>query len=252
MTAGAAPRSGEDRERSGPADRQPPRHVAIIMDGNGRWAKARRLPRAAGHKAGADAVRSVVEAAPDLGIDVLTLYAFSSENWKRPQDEVGYLFGLLKTYLLGEIAELDRNDVRMRFIGDWRRLPRELVDLIEGAIKRTEDNGGLTLVLALNYGSRDELVRVAAALARDAAAGKLDAEDVDESAIEARLDTAGLPAPDLIVRTSGEQRLSNFLMWQAAYAELVFTPVLWPDFRAQHLAEACESFAERERRFGGR
>ncbi|MGB7406716.1 MAG: isoprenyl transferase [Pacificimonas sp.] len=228
-----------------------PRHVAIIMDGNGRWANARHLPRAAGHKAGADSVRSVVETAPRLGIDVLTLYAFSSENWKRPADEVGYLFGLLKTYLNSEIDELDRNGVRIDYIGDWRALPAEHVKLLEGAKARTTDNSGLRLVIALNYGSRAEIVDAARALADDVAAGRMSVGDIDEDAISARLHTADLPLPDLIIRTSGEKRLSNFLMWQAAYAELVFTPVLWPDFRGEHLTEACEDFAQRERRFGG-
>ena len=224
-----------------------PRHVAIIMDGNGRWAKARRLPRMAGHKAGMESVRAVVRAAPDLGIDVLTLYAFSSENWKRPKEEVGFLFGLLKTYLHAEIAELDARNVRIRVIGQWRLLPADLVKLIEGAIDRTRNNEGLTLVLALNYGSRDELVRAARACIADG----LSDDEVTEEAIEARLDTAGLPAPDLIVRTSGEERLSNFLMWQSAYAEFVFTSTLWPDFGAEELAKACETFAARERRYGG-
>lgn len=251
MSAGAATGAdpAEDMGRGGL--KAPPRHVAIIMDGNGRWAKARRLPRIAGHRAGAEAVRSVVETAPGIGIEVLTLYAFSSENWKRPEDEVGYLFGLLKTYLLGEIAELDRNDVRMRFIGDWRRLPDELTSLIEGAVERTRNNRGLQLVIALNYGSQDELVRVARALAGDAAAGRLRAEEIDAAAIEARLDTAGLPPLDLVIRTSGEQRLSNFLLWQSAYAEFVFTTTCWPDFKGPQLIEACAAFEQRERRHGG-
>lgn len=228
-----------------------PRHVALIMDGNGRWAKARRLPRVAGHKAGADSVRSVVEGAPELGIDVLTLYAFSSENWKRPQDEVGYLFGLLKQYLLSEIAELDANEVELRFIGDWERLPGELVTLLRGALDRTAGNKGLKLVIALNYGSQDEILRAARRIAVDAAAGKIDPDAIDEAVFEAHLDTAGLPPPDLIVRTSGEMRLSNFLMWQAAYAEFVFTPTLWPDFDKHALAEACAAFRARDRRYGG-
>ncbi|MEM8827490.1 MAG: polyprenyl diphosphate synthase [Pseudomonadota bacterium] len=218
------------------------------MDGNGRWAKSRRLPRVAGHKAGMDAVRSVVDAAPKLGIEVLTLYAFSSENWKRPQEEVGFLFGLLKTYLLGEIAELDANDVRVQCIGDWRALPAELVTLLEGAITRTANNRGLTLVLALNYGSRDELVR---AVRKAVATNGHDSHAIDADMIDAALDTAHLPAPDLIVRTSGEQRLSNFLLWQSAYAELVFTETLWPDFDGAALADACAAYARRERRYGG-
>lgn len=224
-----------------------PRHVAIIMDGNGRWAKSRHLPRVAGHKAGMESVRSVVRAADDLGIDVLTLYAFSSENWKRPRDEIGFLFGLLKSYLQSEIAELDAKDVRIHVIGNWQDLPADLVGLIEGAIRRTDGNAGLTLVLALNYGSRDEMVRAV----RKCLADGLSPEAVDEDAITARLDTGTLPAPDLIVRTSGEERLSNFMMWQAAYAEFIFTPTLWPDFDGAALADACHVFTARERRYGG-
>jgi undecaprenyl diphosphate synthase len=221
-----------------------PRHVAIIMDGNGRWAKARRLPRVAGHKAGVEAVRKVVEAAPNLGIECLTLYAFSSENWKRPEDEVGYLMGLLKQYLLSEIAELDRNGVRLSFIGDYKQLSSDILNLIEGAAARTAGNTRLRLVIALNYGGHDEIVRAVRAVV---AAG----ESISADSIAARLDTADLPPLDLIVRTSGEQRLSNFLLWQAAYAELVFTDRLWPDFDGEALERACQTFATRERRYGG-
>lgn len=221
-----------------------PRHVAIIMDGNGRWAKARRLPRVAGHRAGVESVRKVVEAAPNLGIEALTLYAFSSENWKRPEDEVGYLMGLLKQYLLSEIADLDRNGVRLSFIGDYRKLSPDLLTLLEGAKARTAGNSKLRLVIALNYGGQDEIVR---AVRTALAAG----EDITADTIASRLDTADLPPLDLIVRTSGEQRLSNFLLWQSAYAELVFTDELWPDFDGKSLARACETFAHRERRYGG-
>ncbi|MBV7256576.1 di-trans,poly-cis-decaprenylcistransferase [Pacificimonas sp. WHA3] len=217
------------------------------MDGNGRWAKARHLPRVAGHKSGMESVRSVVKMAPDLGIEVLTLYAFSSENWKRPEEEVGFLFNLLKSYLQSEIAELDAKNVQIRCIGNWRALPADLVTLIDGAIERTKDNAGLKLVLALNYGSHDEITRAVRACVADGLTGG----QIDEAAIEARLDTAGLPAPDLIIRTSGEERLSNFMMWQAAYSEFVFTPVLWPDFDGDALARACDHFAVRERRYGG-
>ena len=223
------------------------RHVAIIMDGNGRWAKARHLPRLAGHRAGVEAVRKVVEAAPDLGIQYLTLYAFSSENWKRPADEVGDLMGLLRHYIRSEIAELDRNGVRLVFIGDYKALKPDLVTMLEDAKLRTQGNTGLTLVIALNYGGQDELVRVARCLATEVAP-----EAIDAAAIEARLDTAGMPPPDVVVRTSGEQRLSNFLLWQAAYAEFVFTERLWPDFDGTALAEVVAEFATRERRFGGR
>lgn len=224
-----------------------PRHVAIIMDGNGRWAKKRFLPRIAGHRAGVEAVRRAVKAAPKLGIEVLTLYAFSSENWKRPADEVGDLMGLLKQYLQSEIDELHANDIRLRFIGDHGRLSRDLVELLERSAARTAANKRMTLVLALNYGSHDEIVR---AVRRLIAEG-MPAEAVTEEAIAARLDTADLPLPDLIIRTSGEQRLSNFLMWQAAYAELAFTDELWPDFNEASLQRAVDVFAQRERRFGG-
>ncbi|MBA4757084.1 isoprenyl transferase [Sphingosinicella sp.] len=221
------------------------------MDGNGRWAKARRLPRIAGHKSGVEAVRKVVEAAPDLGVEVLTLYAFSSENWKRPEDEVGYLMGLLKQYLLSEIAELDRNGVRLSFIGDYSRLSPDILALLEGAKTRTAGNRKLRLVIALNYGSQDEITRAVRSIARDVAAGRMAPDDVTPADITARLDTAELPQLDLVIRTSGEQRLSNFLMWQAAYAELVFTEQYWPDFDGESLRRAVEAFGARERRYGG-
>ncbi len=240
-----APLAGSGQESVGP------RHVGIIMDGNGRWAKARRLPRIAGHKSGVEAVRKVVEAAPDLGVEVLTLYAFSSENWKRPEDEVGYLMGLLKQYLLSEIAELDRNGVRLSFIGDYSRLSPDILALLEGAKTRTAGNRKLRLVIALNYGSQDEITRAVRSIARDVAAGRMAPDDVTPADITARLDTAELPQLDLVIRTSGEQRLSNFLMWQAAYAELVFTEQYWPDFDGESLRRAVEAFGARERRYGG-
>jgi undecaprenyl diphosphate synthase len=230
----------------------PPRHVAIIMDGNGRWAKKRHLPRLAGHRKGVEAVRRTVEAAPPLGIEVLTLYAFSSENWRRPADEVSDLMGLLSLYLRTEIAELHRNGIRLRFIGDLSGLHGDLVTLLGQAAELTRDNRKMTLVLALNYGSHDELTRVARELAIAARDGTLDPATIDSAAIEARLDTADLPPPDLVIRTSGEQRLSNFLLWQAAYAELVFTDELWPDFNAASLTAAVAAFGTRDRRYGGR
>ncbi len=229
-----------------------PFHVAIIMDGNGRWAKKRFLPRVAGHRAGVQAVRRVIEAAPDLGIDVLTLYAFSSENWRRPADEVTDLMGLLRQYLRSEIDELHANGVRLRFIGDLSRLSTDLQAMLADAGRRTAGNTRLTLVLALNYGATDEMARVVRSIAQDVAAGRLAADAVDADAIEARLDTAGLPPPDVVVRTSGEQRLSNFLLWQAAYAELVFVDTLWPDFDGMKLGAAVDAYRARERRFGGR
>jgi len=228
-----------------------PRHVAIIMDGNGRWARQRCLPRIAGHRAGVEAVRRVVRAAPGLGIDTLTLYAFSSENWRRPADEVSDLMGLLLTYIRSEIDELHQSDVRLTYIGDWQALDPDIVQELAQAHDRTAGNRGLHLVIALNYGGQQEMVRAARALAAEAAAGRLAPEAIDRQAIEARLDTAGAAPVDLIIRSSGEVRLSNFLLWQAAYAELWFTPVLWPDFDEDVLRQGAEAFAARERRYGG-
>ncbi len=228
------------------------RHLAIIMDGNGRWAKARRLPRIAGHRAGVEAVRRVVEAAPGLGLEVLTLYAFSSENWKRPPDEVSDLMGLLHHYVESEIETLHRNGVRLEFIGDWQALKPELVVLLAAARDRTRGNSGLRLVMALNYGGQGELVRAARALAEAAVAGQIVPDDISIEALEARLDTAGMPPPDAVLRTSGELRLSNFLLWQSAYAEYLVTDRLWPDFDGPALASALAEFGQRERRFGGR
>ena len=228
------------------------RHLAIIMDGNGRWAKARRLPRIAGHRAGVEAVRRVVEAAPGLGIEVLTLYAFSSENWKRPADEVADLMGLLRHYIQSEINDLHSNDIRVDFIGDYKALKPDLVALLERARAMTIDNKAMTLLIAINYGGQDELVRAMRQLADDVAAGVIGVDDIDAKAIDARLDTAGLPPPDLVLRPSGEMRLSNFLLWQSAYAEFMATDILWPDFNAAALADVVADFATRERRFGGR
>ena len=219
------------------------RHVAIIMDGNGRWAKKRHLPRIAGHRAGVEAVRTIVRAAGDLGIEALTLYAFSTENWKRPEDEVSDLMGLLKRFIVSDIDEFAANDVRLKIIGDWRALAPDVVALIEDAIARTAHNRRTTLAVALNYGAQDELVRAAKAAAAE---GEISAET-----IAAHLDTADMPPLDLLIRTSGEVRLSNFLLWQAAYAELYFTDRLWPDFKPADLKAALDHFAARERRFGG-
>jgi undecaprenyl diphosphate synthase len=228
-----------------------PRHVAIIMDGNGRWAKARKLPRVAGHRAGVEAVRRTVEAAPGLGIEVLTLYAFSSENWKRPEEEVSDLMGLLRYYLRSEVSNLHKNGVRLTFIGSYNGLRPDIVRMLEESKARTSGNTKLNLVIALNYGSQDELARVARAMAEEVRAGTLDPEAIDAALIGSRLDTAELPDPDLVIRTSGEQRLSNFLLWQAAYAELMFVDRLWPDFDGGALAEAVAAFGLRERRYGG-
>lgn len=220
------------------------RHVAIIMDGNGRWAKKRHMPRAFGHQRGVEAVRKLVRAAREMGLEALTLYAFSTENWRRPEDEISALMGLLKHFIISDIDEFCANNVRLKIIGDYKALPADVVSLIEDAIARTAQNDGTTLVVALNYGSQDEIARAAA---RAAAKGA-----ITPAAIEAELDTADLPPLDLLIRTSGEIRLSNFLLWQAAYAEMWFTDVLWPDFTPAHLAEALEHFAQRERRYGGR
>ncbi len=228
----------------------PPAHVAIIMDGNGRWAKARSLPRIAGHQRGARAVRSAVEAARELGIGYLTLYAFSSENWKRPETEINDLMGLLRLYLQRELADLHRSNVRMRFIGDTSLLPKDIQKLVESATATTSGNTGLNLIVALNYGGRNEILRAAQALAQKARDGEIEPADISVEKFAEQLDTAGIPDPDLMIRTSGEKRLSNFLLWQMAYAELVFLDTLWPDFTKDHLAAAVAEFQGRDRRFG--
>ena len=230
--------------------RPPPVHVAIIMDGNGRWAKLRGLPRTAGHRRGVEAVRETVKAATDLGIGYLTLYGFSSENWNRPPPEVDDLMGLLRFYLRSEIAELHREGVRLRSVGDRARLAPDIVRLIEEAEERTRANVKLNLTIALSYGGRNEILRAMRMIASDVAAGHLAADAVDETALEQRLFTLGLPDPDLVIRTSGEQRISNFLLWQSAYSELVFDDCLWPDFGRENLRRAVEEFQRRERRYG--
>ena len=229
-----------------------PRHVAIIMDGNGRWAQKRGLPRAAGHRAGAEAVRRSLQAAGDAGVEVLTLYAFSSENWRRSDEEISDLKGLMRYYLERELERLIDEGVRLRLIGDYHAFGPEMSRQLEAAVARTAANNRLTLVVALSYGSRRELAAVASKLAGRAVAGEIDAAAIDETAIEAELDTAGLPDPDLLIRTSGEVRLSNFLLWQCAYAELLFTPVLWPDFDEAAFHSAIDQYSARQRRFGGR
>jgi len=228
-----------------------PRHVAIIMDGNGRWAKRRFLPRIAGHRKGIEAAKAAVRAATELGIEVLTLYAFSTENWRRPADEVSDLMGLLRRFIQSDIEELAANGVRLRVIGDYRDLQGDLADLIDTAVARTAANTKTTLVIALNYGSQAEIAMAARRLAERAIAGEISVEQIDVEAIGRELYTADLPDPDLVIRTSGEQRLSNFLMWQAAYAELMFVDTLWPDFGKDDLAAALSAFADRDRRFGG-
>ena len=227
-----------------------PLHVAIIMDGNGRWAKARGLPRSAGHKRGAEAVREAVKAAVELGITHLTLFGFSSENWNRPEGEVRDLMGLMRLYLRTEVDTLHKNGIRLRVIGDRARLGPDLAALIDAGEKKTADNEGLALTVALSYGGRQELTAASRKLAEDVLAGKLTPDAIDEKALASRLFTAGLPDPDLLIRTSGEMRVSNFLLWQLAYAEMVFLDVLWPDFTKQDLAFAIQDFQRRDRRYG--
>ncbi|HEX8057285.1 MAG TPA: polyprenyl diphosphate synthase [Novosphingobium sp.] len=214
------------------------------MDGNGRWAKKRHLPRVVGHQRGVEAVRKLVRAVRAMGLEALTLYAFSTENWRRPEDEISALMGLLKRFILSDLEEFAADNVRLKIIGDYKALPADVVDLIEGAIARTAQNTGSILAVALNYGAQDEIARAARAAAAKGA--------ITPETISAELDTADLPPLDLLIRTSGEIRLSNFLLWQAAYAEMWFTDVLWPDFTPAHLEEALAAFADRERRYGGR
>lgn len=227
-----------------------PKHVAIIMDGNGRWAKSRGLPRVAGHKRGADAVRRAVKTAGELGVRYLTLFGFSSENWKRPLDEITDLMALLRNYLRSEIAELHKQGVRVRVIGDRARLAPDIVTLIEQAERTTEANTNLDFIIALSYGARAEIARAARALAHAAKAGEIDPETIGEADIAKYLYTSDIPDPDLLVRTSGEKRISNFLLWQAAYTEFVFLDVLWPDFDRPHFEAAIAEFGKRDRRYG--
>jgi undecaprenyl diphosphate synthase len=219
------------------------KHVAIIMDGNGRWAKARHLPRAVGHQRGVEAVRSLVRALKDTPVECLTLYAFSSENWKRPEDEVDDLMNLMRRFVKSDLPEFIANDVKLHILGDWRGLEPDIVEMLNEALDKTAI-GSRTLAVALNYGSQQEIARAATAAASEGA--------ITPEAIERHLDTAPLPPLDLLIRTSGEVRLSNFLLWQSAYAEMIFTDVLWPDFTPRHLNDALEQYANRERRYGGR
>ena len=227
-----------------------PRHVAIIMDGNGRWATERRLPRSLGHREGMKAVRETVEGAIEAGIEIVTLYAFSEENWKRPAMEIGALMGLLEEYIERETAELRANGVEVHVIGDLVKLPQAKRDAVDLLVAGTRGGTKLQLNLAISYSSRAEIARAARRLAEDVRQGRLALEDVDEEALSLRLYTAGLPDPDLLIRTSGELRISNFLLWQLAYTELYITPVLWPDFSRQHLFEAVLDYQGRDRRFG--
>ena len=235
-----------------PGDSRVPRHVAIIMDGNGRWAKQRGLPRVAGHRAGAEAVRRALQAAADSGVEVLTIYAFSSENWRRSEGEISDLTALMRFYLERELNRLVDEGVRLKLIGDYSAFGADMVERLERAVAKTQANTRLTLVIALNYGSRAEIAAAARRIATKAVAGEIDPEAIDEASIAAELQTRDLPELDLLIRTSGEVRLSNFLLWQAAYAELLFLDILWPEFDERTFADALEHFAGRQRRFGGR
>jgi undecaprenyl diphosphate synthase len=228
-----------------------PRHIAIIMDGNGRWAQKRGLPRSMGHKAGVEAIRDVVKSCSNLGIEVLTVYAFSTENWRRPKEEVRVLMSLLTDYLRKELDELHGNNVRIRMIGDMSQLPLEAQHELKNSMRKTLNNTGLVLNLALNYGGRAEITHVVRRITEAVAQGKLKPQEISEETIDNALFTSGLPDPDLLIRTSGEMRLSNFLLWQLAYTEIVVTDCLWPDFNAEELIEAIKAFQKRERRFGG-
>ena len=229
---------------------QIPRHLAIIMDGNGRWAEKRRLPRILGHRKGVESVQRIVDDCLDLGIGYLTLYAFSSENWGRPRDEVDALMGLLGNFLKKELSQLQERGIRLVAIGELDRLPKATVKILKDIITKTEHNTKMVLNLALSYGSRNELTRAIQNLARDVAEGKLRPDDLSEQDIDARLDTHDIPDPDLLIRTSGEMRVSNFLLWQIAYTELYFTETLWPDFSRDELTQALQVYSNRQRRFG--
>jgi undecaprenyl diphosphate synthase len=228
-----------------------PRHVAIIMDGNGRWAAARGLPRGEGHRRGVEALRRTVRAAGEIGIGILTIFAFSSENWARPKSEIRDLLGLLRLFIRNDLADLKRNNVRVRVIGERETLAPDVRRLLEEAEDLTQRNDGMTLVVAFNYGARQEIARAAQRLADEVAAGRMSSSDITAERLSQFMDMPDLPDPDLIIRTSGEQRLSNFLLWQSAYSELVFVPTFWPDFDRAALEQAISEFARRERRFGG-
>ncbi len=256
MTADPRPQPGQDaiasRDVEGDAARRAvPRHVAIIMDGNGRWAKARGLPRSAGHRAGAEAARKAVRAAGEAGVECLTLYAFSSENWRRPAAEISELTGLLRFYVRRELESLHKEGIRLKILGDHKAFESDVARLVDEAVVRTAANRRMTLAIALNYGARGELVHATRRLAEQVAAGALEPAAIDEARIESELDTHDLPPLDLLIRTSGEQRLSNFLLWQAAYAELLFVETLWPDFDGDTMDAALAEYARRERRYGG-
>jgi len=229
----------------------PPRHVAIIMDGNGRWASARGLPRAEGHRRGVEAIRRTIRAAGEIGVKIVTIFSFSAENWSRPATEISELMGLLRRFIRNDLAELHKSNVRVRIIGEREGLDPDIARLLVEAEELTRDNDRLTLVVAFNYGARQELARAARHIAEQVASGTLKPSDVTVETVGRFLDTSDLPDPDLIIRTSGEQRLSNFLLWQSAYSELVFVPTYWPDFDRAALEAAIAEYRQRERRFGG-
>jgi len=243
--------SEPDIHQSGSAAFDVPRHVAIIMDGNGRWAAARGLPRAEGHRRGVEALRRTIRAAGEIGIKIVTIFSFSAENWSRPASEIGELMGLLRRFVRNDLAELHQNNVKVRVIGERTGLDPDIGRLLVEAEELTKENDGLTLVVAFNYGARQEIVRAARKIAEAAVQGKLSVDDVDMDKFGRFLDAPDIPDPDLIIRTSGEQRLSNFLLWQAAYSELVFVPTYWPDFDRPTLESAIREYQQRERRFGG-
>lgn len=228
-----------------------PKHIAIIMDGNGRWAKEKKLPRTIGHKAGVETIRKIVKESKDLGVEYLTLYAFSTENWKRPKDEVSALMKLLVEYLRNELEELNKNEVSIRISGDITKLPKEAEREIKQAIDITKDNKGIVLNIAFNYGGRDEILRAVKNISTDIKLNKIDINDIDEKIFNSYLYTANIPDPDLIIRPSGEMRISNFLLWQCAYSEFWFSNVFWPDFDEKHLHKAIIDFQQRNRRYGG-
>ena len=232
-------------------DARLPRHIAVIMDGNGRWAQQRGLPRIEGHRRGVASVRRITEHCVRRGIEQLTLYCLSSENWRRPEAELRFLMHLLEQYMVEERGLLMRQGIRLSMIGRREGLPPETLEALDRTVALCSANSGMRLCLAINYGSRAEIADAARALARDAAAGRLDPNEIDEAALASRLDTAGMPDPDLLVRTAGEMRISNFLLWQISYAELWITPTAWPEFEERHLDEAIAAFAGRDRRFGG-
>lgn len=229
-----------------------PEHIAIILDGNGRWAAKRNIPRAMGHKAGCETLEGIVEDCARLGVKYLTVYAFSTENWKRSKEEVSALMQLFRLYAVKLMKVASDNNVRVKMIGDKSRFDKDIAKSIDSLVESTKDNTGLTFVFAVNYGGRDELKRAVRHIAVDVAAGRLEPESIEEATISDYLDTAGMPEPDLLIRTSGELRISNFLLWQIAYAEIYVTDVLWPDFHRNELMQAIEAYNKRERRFGGR